>query len=109
MTHDSDFTSCAGCGRRWSAQRECHCTGCHEHFGSVSAFDRHQTMQLEGEGRVTCHPPGELLPSGKPRCVWHPTRNLWVTELRDTASVGRARRPKPRNPSGAWSGKGAAL
>jgi hypothetical protein len=40
----------------------------------VAAFDRHQTG-------ATCHPPDEVLRTGKPRCVWHPKRLLWVTQL----------------------------
>lgn len=34
--------------------RRSHCAGCHETFTSVSAFDRHQT--LDGAGSV-CHDP----------------------------------------------------
>jgi hypothetical protein len=31
------------CGRRWAGMAQAHCSsGCHAHFGSVRAFDRHR-------------------------------------------------------------------
>lgn len=30
------------CHRTWSALGECHCSGCHQHFGSERAFDDHR-------------------------------------------------------------------
>lgn len=30
------------CHRSWTGLAECHCAGCHRHFGSDSAFDIHQ-------------------------------------------------------------------
>lgn len=34
--------SCGGCDVRWTGLSVCHCSGCHETFGSVHGFDRHQ-------------------------------------------------------------------
>jgi hypothetical protein len=31
-----------GCGRQWSGHAQCHCRGCHAHFGSVVGFDWHR-------------------------------------------------------------------
>jgi hypothetical protein len=33
---------CPKCGRTWNGSSACHCAGCCEHFGSLSAFDRHR-------------------------------------------------------------------
>ena len=33
---------CRKCERRWQGEAECHCSGCHKHFSSVSSFDKHQ-------------------------------------------------------------------
>jgi hypothetical protein len=33
---------CRGCGRGWTGVHECHCPGCHQHFSSCQAFDRHR-------------------------------------------------------------------
>lgn len=48
--------SCAGCGGIWhqKGNRSGHCSNCHETFGSLSAFDRHQRMI---EGKVVCFDP----------------------------------------------------
>ena len=62
----------------------CVCRGCGHLFGSVSAFDRHQT----DDGRDTpCMTVAQFTAlTGKaqrPRLVWHPSRHLWVTKLDD--------------------------
>lgn len=67
------MSCCKGCGREWGGHREAHCATCHQHFGSTSAFDRHQ-RDVTG----TCDFPGLVLKSGDPRCVWNPQRRLWV-------------------------------
>ncbi|WP_214365623.1 hypothetical protein [Pseudonocardia sp. H11422] len=48
---------CAGCGHLWTALGAAHCTACHEHFGSVSAFDRHRGAAGE---RGHCHDPAAV-------------------------------------------------
>ena len=55
---------CGGCDRKWTGLAECHCSGCHRHFGSISAFDTHQ-------GADGCHDPAALKPrkNGAPRLV----------------------------------------
>lgn len=35
--------SCSGCPTRWASLREAHCGNCHEHFATVSLFDRHRS------------------------------------------------------------------
>jgi hypothetical protein len=42
--------SCTQCGHKWSGLAQAHCKSCHEHFNSVSAFDRHR-VRFE-----CCHP-----------------------------------------------------
>lgn len=32
----------SGCTRIWTSKQEAHCTGCHLHFSSDSAFDTHR-------------------------------------------------------------------
>jgi hypothetical protein len=78
--HAANVSVCRRCGRVWAGLAEAHCSGCHSHFGSVAAFDRHQRG-------ATCHAPDERTPSGRPRCVWHVRRRLWVTQL-DTRELG---------------------
>ncbi len=39
--------------------REAHCTGCHQHFSGLSAFDVHQRMDTGG--RATCRDPATLV------------------------------------------------
>lgn len=34
--------TCSGCQISWSASSACHCSGCHQTFSGVTAFDRHQ-------------------------------------------------------------------
>ena len=36
------MTACRICEREWTSMKACHCTGCHEHFASISSFDSHQ-------------------------------------------------------------------
>jgi len=71
------------------------CSGCRETFGSASAFDAHQ---YDDGRKPACR---ELLeyakatrPGGRPRLVWHPVRNLWVTRLDDRDHT-RAGQPEP--------------
>lgn len=62
----------------------CLCSGCGHIFGSVSAFDRHQS---DGGDPHPCLPVEVFAaerPDGKPpRLVWHPSRHVWVTRLDD--------------------------
>ena len=62
----------------------CLCSGCGHLFGSPTAFDRHQRDDGSPEPCMTV---AEFTARrGKrqePRLVWHPTRHLWVTRLRD--------------------------
>jgi hypothetical protein len=41
---------CGGCAREWSALGESHCRGCHAHFGSDTAFDRHLIRNYNRRG-----------------------------------------------------------
>lgn len=33
---------CPRCPRKWYGLSEAHCATCHEHFGSMSGFDKHR-------------------------------------------------------------------
>lgn len=46
---------CRDCHRSWTGLAECHCAGCHHHFGSDSAFDTHQV----GDNSI-CHDPATM-------------------------------------------------
>lgn len=67
------------------------CPTCGHLFGSVTAFDRHlrpiDAVDWQDPNRTPCLTVAEFTaPTGKrqtPRLVWHPTRHLWVTRLRD--------------------------
>lgn len=37
-----ESASCAGCSRRWTGRSRCHCSGCHETFTAITAFDMHR-------------------------------------------------------------------
>lgn len=50
-------TMCTGCGRVWTAPGAAHCASCHEHFGSVTAFDRHRGARGE---HGFCLPPADV-------------------------------------------------
>ena len=58
-----------GCPRPRDGSRRSHCAGCHHTFTSVSAFDRHQTLN-DGSH---CHDPAERGLIQRPDGVWrHP-------------------------------------
>ncbi|WP_458523948.1 FDXHR family putative zinc-binding protein [Mycobacteroides abscessus] len=33
---------CNGCDSTWTGLTTCHCSGCHQTFGGISAFDQHR-------------------------------------------------------------------
>jgi hypothetical protein len=41
---NGDLIICHTCGREWTEPSEAHCAGCHRHFSSDSAFDKHQAI-----------------------------------------------------------------
>lgn len=41
-------TQCT-CGREWEGLVECHCSGCHRHFRTVTWFDLHLVLAADGE------------------------------------------------------------
>lgn len=45
------------CGRKWTGRAEAHCGWCHEHFGSIRAFDNHRVVT---DGKRVCRAPGSL-------------------------------------------------
>lgn len=77
------MTAAADQRRRLRGNR-CLCSGCGHLFGSVSAFDRHQR---EPDGQAQCLPADVFAASGPdgkpPRLFWSPSRQLWVTQLRE--------------------------
>ena len=65
---------CRECEKRWMSKSECHCSGCHKHFKSEYAFNKHRT----GAGRfrrcmktVEMDQAGMLLDTGK---------GYWISE-----------------------------
>lgn len=100
---------CRDCHRSWTGLAECHCAGCHQHFGSDSAFDLHQVGD-----EVICRDPATLIDRhGAPRlkvverksvgiagCTRPPnrlgSRLAKCTELKKTEPPrGRTTNPKP--------------
>jgi len=77
---------CYGCNKDWASPAWCHCSGCHELFGSLSAFDRHRK-------RFACIPVADFAKpvgaAGKPLLVMHP-KGCWVTSLDDRDHDGSA-------------------
>lgn len=52
------------CSWRQRGNRTGHCSGCHETFDGIEAFDRHQTVP---DGRVVCADPATLTHVGEAR------------------------------------------
>lgn len=87
----SDYRGyCAGCGKLWNPLRQAHCKGCHEHFNSDVAFDRHREGPIEAR---YCVPVEDFSKpyrkSGKPRLVQAGRADglVWVTALRDSGNA----------------------
>ncbi len=55
------------CGYRWSGMGECHCSGCHEHFRSLSGFSKHDSV-------AGCVDPRKI------RGLEHTSEGVWVRE-----------------------------
>lgn len=76
----SGSASC-GCGRRWVGVRECHCTVCHRHFGSVTSFDAHR---VAFGSQIRCVDPVHVRSGGYPMkvkdTVWGP---LYIADVGD--------------------------
>jgi hypothetical protein len=79
---------CSGCDKEWSGHRRCHCTGCHENFSSVSAFDKHRKD-------FACRQPAEtglVLADG----YWsHPGERPTQPEMALLGAGATGKRPKP--------------
>jgi hypothetical protein len=41
---------CLVCGKVWTGHKRCHCSTCHENFGSLTAFTKHRI-------NFECQPP----------------------------------------------------
>lgn len=52
------------CGKTWNGKAEAPCSGCHEHFKSVSAFDKHRFGVDKGLKERRCLSPEEMLKKG---------------------------------------------
>lgn len=70
--------SCRGCGLTWTGIGEAHCTadGCHAHFTSTSAFDKH--LRVGG-----CIPPKEVRNAKTGRQVLEPFKRDGITVWRN--------------------------
>ena len=62
--------SCGDCSRLWTSMQQAHCTGCHQHFSSDSAFDLHTVAPppLGPRPFKTCKTADELM--GIRRLTW---------------------------------------
>jgi len=49
---------CGRCDNRWGGTSTCHCSGCHETFTGLTAFDQHRTGS-HTHGTRRCLPPAE--------------------------------------------------
>lgn len=60
-----------GCGARWGGLKTCHCTGCHQTFTAITAFDAHRTGSHPDETRH-CLQPGSvgLIDAGRGYPCW---------------------------------------
>ena len=47
---------CSGCDARWSGLKTAHCTGCHDTFTVVSAFDKHRSGSHANDTRHCVNP-----------------------------------------------------
>lgn len=52
-------TTCARCQKWWGGLNTGHCTGCHQTFTGITAFDRHRTGSHARDTR-TCLDPAEV-------------------------------------------------
>lgn len=64
---------CKECEKEWTGLAECHCSGCHEHFKSLSAFDRHM---LTEKGNRRCMDIEEMLAKNM---VYNQDKRYWTT------------------------------
>lgn len=74
------MTRCGTCGTTWHGLTECHCATCHEHFGSIDAFDRHRQGPVDT--RHCVEPAAVLRKDGKPvlRAADRSGRPTWVVD-----------------------------
>jgi len=57
--------TCGACDAEWTGTRPCHCSGCHNTFAGISAFDSHRSARGEhGECRNVGGVPGLELRDG---------------------------------------------
>lgn len=49
---------CGRCNNRWGGTSTCHCSGCHETFTGLTAFDQHRTGS-HTHGTRRCLPPAD--------------------------------------------------
>ena len=59
---------CKICDKRWKSISECHCSGCCQHFKSVSGFDKHRTGKR-------CLNSEEMLDR---KMVYIPEKGYWI-------------------------------
>ena len=70
-TRQPATTVCVRCQKRWGGLKTAHCTGCHETFTVVSAFDKHRAGQHHNDTRH-CVPPESvgLVDAGRDYPCW---------------------------------------
>jgi hypothetical protein len=77
---------CGRCNARWGGLNTSHCSGCHETFTSLSAFDAHRTGS-HANGTRTCLPPTKagLVQANRPYPCWGTEGNDRWNDERETA------------------------
>ena len=69
---------CKICDKRWKSMSECHCSGCHQHFKSDSAFDKHR-FGLDEKRR--CLTSEEMISR---KMVYIPEKGYWIGKAMTT-------------------------
>jgi hypothetical protein len=70
------MTRCYICNKTWTGLGRCHCTGCHESFNSIGAFDRHRR-------NFKCINPKDLGMIQDEKQIWaSPMPEKWLKNLK---------------------------
>jgi hypothetical protein len=82
------WITCAACGRRWTGRAPCHCSGCHQTFTGITAFDMHRTGS-HVTGRWCADPGTVVSPTTGEHLLVAVTKQYWD-------GWGRPGEPPPR-------------
>lgn len=88
---EKKFNTCRGCKATWTGTAVCHCTGCHQTFAGVTAFDNHRDHSASMGEHGGCRRPAEMLTKDGERTLWL-RDGVWrapeMTEAQKTARWG---------------------